>query len=97
MDADYTARAQEMWARAFEAYIYDTLPGKNNYLVNDFVAAGRVGGKAGVGTKLVYPAGKERETFNATIKHFLDGLVWDENGTAVPQGRLRHHSKKQTS
>ena len=25
MDADYTARAQEMWARAFEAYIYDTL------------------------------------------------------------------------
>ena len=45
MDEDYTARSQEMWARAFEAYIYDTLPGKNNYLVNDFVAAGRVGGK----------------------------------------------------
>jgi N12 class adenine-specific DNA methylase len=80
MDADYTARKQEMWARAFEAYIYDTLPGKNNYLVNDFVAAGRVGGKAGVGTRLVYPAGKERETFNATIKHLLDGLVWDESG-----------------
>jgi len=80
MDADYTARAQEMWARAFEAYIYDTLEGKNNYLVNDFVAAGRVGGKSGVGTKLVYPSGKERETFNATIKHFLKGLVWDESG-----------------
>lgn len=80
MDADYTARAQEMWARAFEAYIYDTLAGKNNYLVNDFVAAGRVGGKAGVGTRLVYPSGKERETFNATIKHLLDGLVWDESG-----------------
>jgi N12 class adenine-specific DNA methylase len=80
MDEDYTARAQEMWARAFEAYIYDTLQGKNNYLVNDFVAAGRVGGKSGVGTKLVYPAGKERETFNETIKHLLDGLVWDESG-----------------
>ena len=80
MDPDYTARSQEMWARAFEAYIYDTLPGKNNYLVNDFVAAGRVGGKAGVGAKLVYPAGKERETFNETIKYFLDGLEWDENG-----------------
>lgn len=80
MDGDYTARRQEMWARAFEAYVYDNLPGRNNYLVSDFVAAGRVGGKSGVGTKLVYPAGKERETFNATIKHFLDGLEWDENG-----------------
>ena len=80
MDADYTARNQEMWARAFEAFIFDTLPGRNNYLVTDFVAAGRVGGKAGVGTKLVYPAGKERESFNATIQHLIDGLAWDENG-----------------
>ena len=80
MDPDYTARSHEMWARAFEAYIYDTLQGKNNYLVNDFVAAGRVGGKAGVGARLVYPAGKERETFNVTIKRFLDGLVWNELG-----------------
>ncbi|MFZ4436834.1 MAG: JAB domain-containing protein [Syntrophales bacterium] len=80
LDADYTARAQEMWARAFESYIYDTLAGRNNYLVTDFVAAGRVGGKAGTTAKLVYPAGKERETFNATIKHFIDGLEWDESG-----------------
>lgn len=79
MDEDYTARAQEMWARAFEAYIYDSLAGKNNYLVNDFVAAGRVGGKSGVGARLVYPAGKERETFNATINHFLEGLRWEDN------------------
>lgn len=80
MDADYTARETEMWARAFEAYIYDTMAGTNNYLVNDFVSAGRVGGRSGVGTRLVYPAGLERETFNATIKHFLEGLAWDENG-----------------
>ncbi len=80
MNADYTARNQEMWARAWEAFIYDTLPGKNNYLVSDFVAAGRVGGKSGVGTMLVYPAGKEREQFNETIARFLEGLTWDENG-----------------
>jgi N12 class adenine-specific DNA methylase len=80
MDADYTARETEMWARAFEAYIFDTMAGTNNYLVNDFVSAGRVGGRSGVGTRLVYPAGLERETFNATIKHFLEGLAWDENG-----------------
>ena len=83
MDPDYTARRQEMWARAFEAYIYDTLPGHNNYLVNDFVAAGRVGGKAGVGSRLVYPAGAEREAFNATIKHLLDGIEWTEDGGAA--------------
>ncbi|MCK9520165.1 MAG: hypothetical protein M0R74_14245, partial [Dehalococcoidia bacterium] len=79
LDPDYTAMREEMWARAFEAYVYDTLPGHNNYLVNDFVAAGRVGGKSGVGSKLVYPSGLERETFNATIKHFLEGLRWEEN------------------
>jgi len=39
-----------------------------------------VGGKSDVGTMLVYPAGKEREDFNATIQHFIDGLAWDENG-----------------
>ena len=80
MDAEYTARNQEMWARAWEAFIHDTLAGTDNYLVTDFVAAGRVGGHAGVGTMLVYPAGKEREKFNETIQHFVDGLTWDENG-----------------
>ena len=80
MDADYTARGQEMWARAFEAFVFDTMGGTNNYLVSDFVAAGRVGGKSGVGTKLVYPAGKEREVFNDIIKHFTEGLSWDETG-----------------
>ncbi|MBP1713693.1 MAG: putative adenine-specific methylase, partial [Deltaproteobacteria bacterium] len=80
MNADYTARKSEMWARAWEAYIYDNLGGKNNYLVSDYVAAGRVGGKAGVGTMLVYPSGQEREEFNETIQHFVDGLEWSETG-----------------
>lgn len=80
MNGDYTAKNEEMWARAYEAYIYDTLKGKNNYLVSDFVASGRVGGKAGVGTLLVYPSGLERESFNETIKYFLNGLSWDEKG-----------------
>ncbi len=77
----YTAKGEEMWARAFEAFVYDTLKGQNNYLVGDFVAAGRVGGKSSVGTKLVYPAGLERETFNATIKRMFDGIQWDDDGT----------------
>jgi N12 class adenine-specific DNA methylase len=80
LNADYTAKQEEMWARAFEAYVYDTLSGRDNYLVNDFVAAGRVGGESDVGSMLVYPSGKEREEFNASIKYLLNNLIWDENG-----------------
>ena len=80
LDPVYTARREEMWARAFEAWVYDTLPGTNNYLVNDFVEAGRIGGAGVVGSHLVYPAGQEREEFAEKISHFLDGVQWDADG-----------------
>ena len=81
IDTDYTARNSEMWARGFEASVYDNLGGKNNYLVGDFVGEGRVGGKAYQDQHLVYPAGMERESINEDIKHLFEGLNWSEDGT----------------
>ncbi len=78
----YTTQSEEMWARAFEAYVYDKLGGRNNYLVNDFVKAGRIGGTGRVPGQplLIYPAGVEREYFNETIEAFFDGVQWDADG-----------------
>ncbi len=70
-----SASAQEN-GQGIRAYIYRQLQ-KYSYLRHVYLF--RLGGKAGVGDSWSYPW-KERETFNATIKHLLDGLVWDESG-----------------
>jgi N12 class adenine-specific DNA methylase len=91
---DYQTEGDEMWARAFEAYIFDTLKGTNNFLVNDFVENGRVGGRRGGTKHLIYPAGVERETFNGYIKHFLEGLNWEINENTQTATRLGEAEQK---
>ena len=84
-NAQYQTRETEMWARAFEAYVYDKLGEQqavNNFLVNDYAAEGMVSPENGY-RALIYPAGIERVQFNQAIDEFLDSLDWGDDATQM--------------
>jgi N12 class adenine-specific DNA methylase len=76
----YWSKPDEMFARAFEAYVSDKLQEGNRYLVDtDFVAPG------GVETLFnrdngAYPTAEERERFNRLFDNMFDQLEWSEKG-----------------
>ena len=78
-DEAYWNRVQELFARASEAWAYDTLGGKglaNNYLVSDWVAEGRVSADNGF-KAAPYPAGVERRRFNTYFDELARHLSID--------------------
>jgi N12 class adenine-specific DNA methylase len=79
-NSQYQTESEEMFSRAFEAFVYDTLGGTDNYLVNDWVSDGFVSPAHGY-RALIYPSGEERKTFNGYIQYVLDGIFWKEDGT----------------
>lgn len=71
----------ELFARAWEAFIFDTLQGSNNYLVSDWVKDGHVTKDAGYnGTP--YPVGEERELFNGVFTAVLKSMS-DKDGQII--------------
>lgn len=76
----YYSKQEEMFARAFEAWLADKLQGDNYYLVDaDFVAPGNIettfNRQHGA-----YPTEAERERFNLIMDHFFEGMEWSKDG-----------------
>ena len=74
---DYWANEREMFARAFEAFIFDTLGGTDSYLVSDWVADGYVTKAKGY-RGAPYPEKREREDFNDAFEQLVKDLTWKD-------------------
>jgi N12 class adenine-specific DNA methylase len=74
---DYWKRPQELWARSWEASIYDWMGAerRSDYLVSDFVKEGQyTKGLMYSGTP--YPTGTERIAFSAMWHEMLKHVTW---------------------
>lgn len=80
--ADYWSNDKELFARAVEAYLFDTLKGSdqfNPFLQSNKAGDGVITGSSGYrGTP--YPTGEERHHFNQMIANIFAGITMDENG-----------------
>lgn len=78
----YWSRPQELFARAFEAWVYDRLDAEDQsspYLVTDWVAQGVVSKQSGYrGTP--YPTDGDREAFADLFNQMMSELTWAEDG-----------------
>lgn len=75
----YWGDPDEMWARAFEAWVYDRLDGYSPYLVSDWVADGAVTKESGYRGR-PFPTGDERAAFHADFDAIKAALIVDEDG-----------------
>lgn len=89
----YWGSPDEMWARAFEAMVYDTMPGSSPYLVTSWVADGTVTQEAGYKGR-AYAAGEERAQFNAFFQHLLTGIEWTDEGPKIKAGYVSIESAR---
>ena len=79
---DYWGKQEELWARSFEAYVYDKLANAGQsspYLVNSWVADNYVTKDAGYRGR-AYPTAAERDNFAKMWDSLFGGLKWDEQG-----------------
>lgn len=75
----YWSNKEEMFARAWEAYMLDTLGGVSNYLVNpEFVGEGIITERNYRGTP--YSEGDERQRHNKMFAGFVKAINWSESG-----------------
>lgn len=82
---DYWGKGEELLARAWEAFIFDTLPGTSPYLVSSWVAEKAVTKDAGYrGTP--YPTGEERARFNEFFTEFLKLVEFSDSGVRFKDG-----------
>lgn len=82
---DYWGTQIELFARAWESWIFDTLDGKSPYLVNGWVADGVVTKKNGYrGT--IYPAGDERRKFNDMYDALIKNIEFTDDGVKLKEG-----------
>lgn len=75
----YWSNAEEMFARAFEAFVYDRMVAagkRSDYLVNTWVGEGVVSRPTYRGTP--YPAGEERTAFNELMAAFVDTIKFTD-------------------
>jgi hypothetical protein len=80
---DYWGTPVEMWARAFEAFVFDELgKSKSPYLVSWWVGDGAVTKETGYKGK-PYASGTERERFNDALRNLVRNIDWTENGPAI--------------
>ena len=77
LGTDYWANQEELFARAFEAFIFDTLGGTDSYLVSDWVADGYVTKAKGY-RGAPYPEKREREDFNDAFEQLVKDLTWKD-------------------
>ena len=79
---EYWAKPTELFARAFEAYIYDRLgERKSEYLVTDWVEEDKV--KKPPHRFAPYPQAEERKDFNDLFDKFIDALKWKDGKLTV--------------
>lgn len=82
-NSQYYSKNEELWARAFEAWVYDQLKekdGENSYLVDEFSSDGFLTPENGY-KATIYPAGEERKQFNEYFTAFTKALRFNEDGT----------------
>lgn len=73
---DYWGNEEELIARASEAWVFDSLGHTSDYLVNDWVAEGKVTQDKGYrGTP--YPTGEERKVFNQVFTALAKAIKWE--------------------
>lgn len=81
----YWGTGKELLARAWEAFILDTLEGKSPYLVSDWAGDGVVTKESGYrGTP--YPTGDERREFNGLFNDFIKLLEFSNTGVKIKDG-----------
>lgn len=79
---DYWGNDRELFARAWEAWVYDNIEGDSPYLVTDFVAEGHITRAAGYrGTP--YPAEEERRMFAGMFETLRDAIEWTDRGPTI--------------
>jgi len=78
---DYWKRPTEMFARSFEAYVFDRVSGKNDYLVHG-VEADKFTKEKGY-KENPYPAGTEREAINSAFNKLFDTMQTKETDTGT--------------
>jgi N12 class adenine-specific DNA methylase len=82
----YWSNDKELFARAFEGFVGDTLSHANTYLVNpEWSGEGRATKKTHRGTP--YPIGEERQRFNALLAEFVKALRYDAGQSIIDLDR----------
>lgn len=82
---NYWGTGKELLARAWEAFIHDTLDGHSPYLVSEWVADGAVTKETGYrGTP--YPTGDERVAFNSFFEEFVKLIEFSDEGVKFKDG-----------
>lgn len=84
LSKNYHGTEIELFARAWEAWVYDTLDGQSPYLVSPWVADGAVTKETGYrGT--MYPIGEERIGFNAMFEELLKSIQFTDTGVSLKE------------
>lgn len=76
---NYWGLNHELFARAWESFIYDTMAGQSPYLVNGWVADKSVTKDTGYRGR-PYPTGQERGAFNELFDDFLNAIEFTDQG-----------------
>ena len=85
-NAKYWGNDRELFARAFEAWVYDTMQKgdtRNEYLVSDWVADGKTVGYTKNGTFIPYARAEERQNMNKAFDVLVKHMSSDENNRVV--------------
>jgi hypothetical protein len=83
LDKNYWGTEHEMFARAVEAWLVDTLPGKNNYLVNPAWAGDGAVTPAKGHRGTPYPTGEERKRIVSVIEALAKSIKWVDGQATV--------------
>jgi len=82
VDRKYFSQPDELFARAFEAYVADNLGRDNPFLVNkEFVSEGFIEQRYNWGHGW-YPKGHERQRIHEAFRHLFGNIVVDQDGIA---------------
>jgi len=82
---EYWGNDEELWARSWEAFIYDAMAGESPYLVTSWVADKHVTTENGYKGS-PYPIGDERARFSTYFRHLLGNIEWTETGPMIKEG-----------
>lgn len=77
----YWSNDEELFARAFESFMFDTLEGSSPYLVNEFASEGFAQPPLYKGKP--YPFTDERASFNRQLGNFFNLIEWTDTGPQI--------------
>jgi N12 class adenine-specific DNA methylase len=82
LSKNYHGTRVELFARAWEAWMHDTIKGRSPYLVNSWVAEGAVTTENGYRGTL-YPVGEERQRFNQMFDDLIKNIDFSDDGVKL--------------